>query len=352
MKNLKNTKGITLIALVITIIVLLILAGVTIATLTGDNGLLSKANTAKNTSTDAEIEEEIRLAWNKVYMDSYLDSTTDKANALKTELEKNGYTVEDVSVNGTKITITNYRGKDKIINVSTGTVEDKKPGIGDLVTKDNYGDYIDLGQNVVKTSATTDDWKILYNDKVGHVYAILADYLPNSNSAVSESGLNKANQKYNVNMPWTSTNNRDVLLAKLDDATVWQSLIPEKLRSSCQVNGATTGDIIMASYNEKYNVNPAMTYTDMPYLYIDNDSSKGVDVLYTPHPGTGYYEGCGGYWLSSPWPGFDEVMCYMDHQGYINNNDYYSQNFGLCPVVSIPSNLQVTKNGTIWTVVQ
>ena len=39
--NLKlknNRKGITLIALVITIIVLLILAGVTVATLTGDNG--------------------------------------------------------------------------------------------------------------------------------------------------------------------------------------------------------------------------------------------------------------------------------------------------------------------------
>ena len=36
-KKFKDTKAITLIALVITIIVLLILAGVTIATLTGDN---------------------------------------------------------------------------------------------------------------------------------------------------------------------------------------------------------------------------------------------------------------------------------------------------------------------------
>ena len=35
--NLKERNGITLIALVITIIVLLILAGVVIATLTGDN---------------------------------------------------------------------------------------------------------------------------------------------------------------------------------------------------------------------------------------------------------------------------------------------------------------------------
>ena len=36
-KLTKTSKGITLIALVITIIVLLILAGVTVATLTGDN---------------------------------------------------------------------------------------------------------------------------------------------------------------------------------------------------------------------------------------------------------------------------------------------------------------------------
>lgn len=39
-----NSKGITLIALVITIIVLLILAGITIATLTGDNGINWKGN--------------------------------------------------------------------------------------------------------------------------------------------------------------------------------------------------------------------------------------------------------------------------------------------------------------------
>ena len=42
-----NKKGITLIALVITIIVLLILAGVTIATLTGDNRLINKSRRSK-----------------------------------------------------------------------------------------------------------------------------------------------------------------------------------------------------------------------------------------------------------------------------------------------------------------
>ena len=40
-------SGITLIALVITIIVLLILAGVTIAMVVGDNGILTRAREAK-----------------------------------------------------------------------------------------------------------------------------------------------------------------------------------------------------------------------------------------------------------------------------------------------------------------
>lgn len=59
---MKNQKGITLIALVITIIVLLILAGVSIAMLTGQNGLLTKATTAKTESTKAEAEEAVKIA--------------------------------------------------------------------------------------------------------------------------------------------------------------------------------------------------------------------------------------------------------------------------------------------------
>ena len=62
MKKLKEKRGITLIALVITIIVLLILAGVTIATLTGDNGILQKTSDAKIRTTEAEGLEKIQLA--------------------------------------------------------------------------------------------------------------------------------------------------------------------------------------------------------------------------------------------------------------------------------------------------
>lgn len=58
----KNSKGITLIALVITIIVLLIIAGVTIATLTGDSGILTKTNYVKEKTNKETIKERISLA--------------------------------------------------------------------------------------------------------------------------------------------------------------------------------------------------------------------------------------------------------------------------------------------------
>ena len=58
----RKEQGITLIALVITIIVLLILAGVSIAMLTGENGILTQATNAKEKTTKAEEEEKVNMA--------------------------------------------------------------------------------------------------------------------------------------------------------------------------------------------------------------------------------------------------------------------------------------------------
>lgn len=59
---MKKENGITLVALVISIIVLLILATVTIQTLTGNNGLLTKAETAVQSNKDSQELEKIQLA--------------------------------------------------------------------------------------------------------------------------------------------------------------------------------------------------------------------------------------------------------------------------------------------------
>ena len=58
---MKNNKGITLIALVVTIIVLLILAGVSIAMLTGDNGILSRASQSSVANAIGEGKDQVAL---------------------------------------------------------------------------------------------------------------------------------------------------------------------------------------------------------------------------------------------------------------------------------------------------
>lgn len=84
-KNMRD-KGITLIALVITIIVLLILAAVSIATLTGENGILTRANDAKASTEIAEEREKVELAATAALADDLGGEI--KESFLKQELEK------------------------------------------------------------------------------------------------------------------------------------------------------------------------------------------------------------------------------------------------------------------------
>ena len=69
----KGNKGITLIALVITIIVLLILAGVTIAALSGDNGILRRATEAKEQTNQKNDEETEKIGGYESTIDQYVD---------------------------------------------------------------------------------------------------------------------------------------------------------------------------------------------------------------------------------------------------------------------------------------
>lgn len=80
----KENEGITLIALVVTIIVLLILAGVTIATLTGDNGILTKTNEAKEQTEIGKEKEIVKLATTAVIT---TNNAIDK-DSLQSELNK------------------------------------------------------------------------------------------------------------------------------------------------------------------------------------------------------------------------------------------------------------------------
>lgn len=71
-----GNKGITLIALVITIIVLLILAGVSIAMLTGDNSILANATKVRRDKAIGDVREEALLAITTAFTDYHSKEAT------------------------------------------------------------------------------------------------------------------------------------------------------------------------------------------------------------------------------------------------------------------------------------
>ena len=119
----KEGKGITLIALVITIIVLLILAAVSIATLTGDEGILNQTGKAEDENSRASAEEQVKLAVVGSYgKNGKLDYKELKDNLNKitgivgvpNEITDDNFPLK-VKVNGYEVTIN-----------ANGTVESKK----------------------------------------------------------------------------------------------------------------------------------------------------------------------------------------------------------------------------------
>ena len=103
MKMEKNEKAITLIALVITIIVLLILAGLSIATLTGENGILKKAKVAGEETKKAEYKEILELIGNGLRPEKVIENLSAEEfikrykQAIEEEIRK-GETLEGATV--------------------------------------------------------------------------------------------------------------------------------------------------------------------------------------------------------------------------------------------------------------
>ena len=154
-QKLKESKGITLIALVITIIVLLILAGVTIATLTGDNGILKKAGDAKTQTEQAKEDENLKIAIAGSY------GTDGKLNLkdLKDNLKNQGILTNsnefplEVTVNGEKKKID---ANGNIIE-SIQSLKTKGTVFKDTTTlEDTYGNQVTIpkGFKIADDSAT------------------------------------------------------------------------------------------------------------------------------------------------------------------------------------------------------
>ena len=161
----KNSKGITLIALVITIIVLLILAGVTIATLTGDNGILNQAGKAKDKTTEAESIERVQV---EVAGSYGLDGTIDKDQLNKNLGNIAGLKIGESNFGGENIvkelpaTVT-LNGYYIVINANGGV--EKIPEIIAKIRANPQAYYGKKVTNYKASDSDTNTYRIFYVDK-------------------------------------------------------------------------------------------------------------------------------------------------------------------------------------------
>ena len=148
----KEMKGITLIALVITIVVLMILAGVSINTVLGDDGIIQKAKEAAETTRRASAEEEM----NRLVLEYQLASKDETLESFLQEKVTEGR-IDGVTDNGDgTITITKkVEGKDYTITVKKPVAPTPSVKVGAIrVVSDSTGAGSSLGEASTRKGTT------------------------------------------------------------------------------------------------------------------------------------------------------------------------------------------------------
>ena len=188
MNNRKKEKGITLIALAVTIIVMLILAGVTIAALTSENGIINQASKVKETSKVAKTEEEAKLEYSNLILEKQMEGhgeETELSDVIE-KLEENGYeTGEKDGKNYIKIG--EYYYEIKLENAQVSIAKERTEGItvGSskitakkiAQTADKTGIYGEKVTNYTCPNTTgVSTWRIFYAD-AENIYLIADDYI-------------------------------------------------------------------------------------------------------------------------------------------------------------------------------
>ena len=175
---MKRNKGITLIALVITIIVLLILAGVAIAMLSGENGILGKTAKAK-TKTDEAQKNETRDLQGLEYL--LKKNTGERCWQYKKDSNGRKTIITDGTVELPIGTYVNYDptkdadGKEivKTITSNAGSPTDTGYYKASEKTVTEGNGY---GPQEYSNKATTNGWRVLgVDEKTGELLIISAD---------------------------------------------------------------------------------------------------------------------------------------------------------------------------------
>lgn len=227
-----------------------------------------------------------------------------------------------------------------------------------------FGDYINLGTNIIDLNATGHkaDWRVFDIDETG-VYAILSDYLPNttipSTMKVSENaGAKQVTISKNSN-GWTvgwiesgtgaATDNIEAV-ATLTTASNWNFLVPSTSPLRGHIIGSPTYQQFAKSWNK---VNGSVKAMDeaTPTEYSGLKDSTGVYIIADNKNNKMF-----GNWLASPYAELDISLWGLDYSGRVRSYIafYGDSYYGLRPIANLTTDINITgpdANG-VWHIAQ
>ncbi len=353
-KQMNN--GITLIALVITIIVLLILAGVTIATLTGDNGILTKASDASKESEIASVKEQAQLDisnWITGKMENGEDATVDTWEDIKTILdeantdEENRYYVE-VTEEGVETPSGYIVPIEELYTNSSenSDFDENELTIGTAINADKYGQKV-TNYTVQTSEMSTNVWRLFYQDN-NYTYLITDEcvgrYRPSNyySSYTDGSMVSTIGQKLNPMLLESGTffddTNVDASIqttAWLTDSEEWKNY---KNSDAVFAIGSPTLELYVASFNATATANEATAIATLR-LGTHGYSMPGVSLETSYNYGIYNKNTTSNWWIASPTSGGNGQFVVNASAGIFSDFSVSNSSFAIRPIVCIPTSV-------------
>ena len=362
--EINKDKGITLIALVITIIVLLILAAVSIATLTGENGILTRTQEAKKQTEIASVKEQAQLDisnWIAEELENGRNGIISDWEEIKNILDTANPNIENryytdvteegvVTPNGYLVPI-----EELYTNNSTGgdlpEFDENTLTIGEAINTNKYG-YI-VPEYTVKTSEMTSNvWKLFYQDS-NYTYLItdevVGSYKPSdyyNGKFVNGSYVSIIGQKLNSRLLEAgeffieSNKYRGILatawLTDTSETSMWNEY---KNSDAVFAIGSPTAELYVASFNATASENSAnpITLGVGTYGYTHTTTNQ-LKIRYN----YGIYNKSTSleWWIASPYYSLDTDETYVNaSKECFGGADAGYAAFGIRPIVCIQTSV-------------
>ena len=362
--------------------------------LSGDNGILQKATTAKENTDSAQIKERIQLAYHSALAEGQGSYTKE---SLEVELEKEfttDYSVDDsdndnwiLTAKGISVTIPAGKEDTSKVTVKVETTNLKE--VENLSTL--------YGQTTDYTSVSNVQWQLFYDDDE-YIYLLANDYVPINTlpNELQKEAQAEGETKYKAwfsmysdgnytgtimeNEPWskgtesstitgnaqtsnylkwvnssiveTKNNLNMKAVAYMMDTSKWSSFAGSA--SGAYAIGGPTIEMFALSYNAKHDTKfetygtraEDITSTNADtngYKVKIGDGSWGLyasgldtssDNMWVKTSNTKAY----GYWLTAPSTGAggSDFVSFVGEGGFISCSNVFSDTHGIRPLIAIP----------------